>query len=59
MGNRSKMPKRRKRVTARRTPAEHEARYQARAERERASIAKQKENLERYAAQRAAKAVTP
>lgn len=55
MGNRSKMPRRRKgKVTTRRTPAEHEALYQTRVERERASLAKQRENLERYATQKAA-----
>lgn len=55
MGNRSRKAKKMgKNVVTLRTPAEYEALDQARVERERVSLAKQKENLERYAAKRAA-----
>lgn len=56
MGNRSKKPKPRRKgkIVTRRTPAEHEAAYQARVERERASLALQRENIARYAAAKGA-----
>lgn len=58
MGNRSrKAPKMGKRnIVARRTPAEYEAAFVARQESERAALAEQRENLERYAKEREAAA---